>query len=468
MRSIIVFIMVLVIFSCDSTRNKENKINKLVINGIIENYSNEFILITSPEYIGKRSYSTQINDTGYFHTSFPVGHYHDILLKFDDQFVTLLNKPKDSVFIHYINKDSIVFSGNNAETIRDLQQLKSIFIEDFKDSDIISKEKKLSADKFKEYVYSFSKNAESEIQKYSQTINATEDAQRWIKTFMICQLTDELFEYGFHNRNAISKDYFNYIKEYPINPDKASICSEFYMDYANNYLGYKVNTNDKYRKLTMLYRNQKYYNALDRHLELVSKDNTKNFMSELLVTQYFARVLKDNYQIVDSLIPRYTKIVDNKKLKTQLKNELTSLKLAQNESRTLEQLSKEKFVGNIFKQIIHKHSGEVLYIDFWSPMCSPCIKQFSHANRLHESLKGKNISFVYLCFHSDSTRWKNMRKKHQLKGTHFLLNRQQVDFIKSYFEFSGIPRYMIVNKEGEIVDEDAPRPNSNYIYTQLK
>ncbi|MEX2336187.1 MAG: hypothetical protein WD555_02835 [Fulvivirga sp.] len=52
-------------------------------------------------------------------------------------------------------------------------------------------------------------------------------------------------------------------------------------------------------------------------------------------------------------------------------------------------------------------------------------------------------------------------------GHHILLDEDQYALLQSTFNFSGIPRYLIINKNGQIVDENAERPGSPNIRTTL-
>lgn len=111
--------------------------------------------------------------------------------------------------------------------------------------------------------------------------------------------------------------------------------------------------------------------------------------------------------------------------------------------------------------------GKVLYIDLWGVYCRPCIEEFRHMPAIRERYDGTGVSFVYLASPykrpDDEQKWKAALKKYQLKGHHILMDMEFYNGI--WDEVSGmdspflIPHYLLVDKNGEIVLPNAPRPS---------
>lgn len=123
--------------------------------------------------------------------------------------------------------------------------------------------------------------------------------------------------------------------------------------------------------------------------------------------------------------------------------------------------------------------GKVVYIDLWGTRCGPCIEQFKHIKALKEKYSGKDLVFLYLkspYSFDDSKEWKSMIYKYNLSGMNVSMSigfytehywKKYSNFYKEDRLF-GIPTYLIVNKKGEIVDYDAPRPGSGHaLYEKL-
>jgi thiol-disulfide isomerase/thioredoxin len=123
--------------------------------------------------------------------------------------------------------------------------------------------------------------------------------------------------------------------------------------------------------------------------------------------------------------------------------------------------------ADLLDKIVEQNKGNVIYIDIWATWCSPCKEQIPHSQRMHEMLKGEKVSFVYLCCSSEEETWKKVITQYQMNGEHILLNEEQYEYIKTKFSISGIPRYILIDKTGEIINPDAPRPDSDEILNEI-
>ena len=106
--------------------------------------------------------------------------------------------------------------------------------------------------------------------------------------------------------------------------------------------------------------------------------------------------------------------------------------------------------------------GKQIYIDIWSTSCGPCKKEFEYNEKLKETLKNKDVEILYISLDSDQNkdRWENMIKYYNLKGNHIRANEKlETDLERELGKF-GIPRYLIIDKQGNIINNDAPRPSN--------
>ena len=58
-------------------------------------------------------------------------------------------------------------------------------------------------------------------------------------------------------------------------------------------------------------------------------------------------------------------------------------------------------------------------------------------------------------------------KDNNLQGKSYLLTKDQSAILSEKFNLYGIPRYIIIDKNGNIVDENAKRPYSGALKTEL-
>ncbi len=71
-----------------------------------------------------------------------------------------------------------------------------------------------------------------------------------------------------------------------------------------------------------------------------------------------------------------------------------------------------------------------------------------------------DVVFVYLANRSGVIVWKRTIEERDIQGDHYLLTETQYSNMSKTFEFRGIPHYVLIDKKGNIIDKDAPRPSS--------
>lgn len=121
--------------------------------------------------------------------------------------------------------------------------------------------------------------------------------------------------------------------------------------------------------------------------------------------------------------------------------------------------------------------GKNVYVDVWATWCGPCIAEIPSLKKLEHDYAGKNIAFVSMSIdddrrHGDSwdqakANWKKMVADKDLGGIQiYAPNGWQTQFIRDY-KINGIPRFILIDTEGKIVDANAPRPSSEKIRVAL-
>jgi thiol-disulfide isomerase/thioredoxin len=112
--------------------------------------------------------------------------------------------------------------------------------------------------------------------------------------------------------------------------------------------------------------------------------------------------------------------------------------------------------------------GKIIYVDFWASWCAPCLRAMPYSKELKESLADEDIVFVYLAMNDTEAMWREKATKYQIVENNFLIrNSKSSEFISNY-KLNTIPRYMIFDKNGMIIHEDAPGPDAKEALEILK
>ncbi len=103
--------------------------------------------------------------------------------------------------------------------------------------------------------------------------------------------------------------------------------------------------------------------------------------------------------------------------------------------------------------------GKYIYIDIWATWCAPCRREMPYLKALEEKFKDAQIVFLGLSTDSDKSKWEAMVKEGQLTGVQLYLGPQSA-FQKAY-QIDGIPRFILLDKEGNIINNNMSRPSQD-------
>lgn len=104
--------------------------------------------------------------------------------------------------------------------------------------------------------------------------------------------------------------------------------------------------------------------------------------------------------------------------------------------------------------------GKYIYIDFWATWCKPCIKEIPDLVRLKEEYKGKNIEFVSISVDAGKDEWVDYVNKEKLEGLQYWVDEKNKKIYSTAFNINMIPRFVLIDDSGKIIDANAPRPSS--------
>ncbi len=119
----------------------------------------------------------------------------------------------------------------------------------------------------------------------------------------------------------------------------------------------------------------------------------------------------------------------------------------------------ENFDGSTTSLIDLK--GKYTYIDVWATWCRPCLGEIPALKKLEEEF-GDKMNFVSISVDKPEKHeaWKKMVADKELKGYQlFADNSWNSQFVQD-FGIDGIPRFILINPQGNVVKPDASRPSN--------
>lgn len=108
-------------------------------------------------------------------------------------------------------------------------------------------------------------------------------------------------------------------------------------------------------------------------------------------------------------------------------------------------------------------SGKYTYIDIWATWCGPCKAEIPFIKEMIANYEGKNIQVVSLSVDEEDAKdkWIKMVADKEMTWQQIRADKAWAsDFIQAY-AINSIPRFILLDPNGVVVDPNAPRPSSD-------
>ena len=107
-------------------------------------------------------------------------------------------------------------------------------------------------------------------------------------------------------------------------------------------------------------------------------------------------------------------------------------------------------------------------MDIWGTSCAACLSNLPFTKKLAKDLEGSAVDLIYVCVGSDRERWLAVSERFGVPSNgSYRLTGEQSRELSRLFRYNGIPRYVIFDREGEIVDHHAKQPSSSALKDEL-
>ena len=131
-------------------------------------------------------------------------------------------------------------------------------------------------------------------------------------------------------------------------------------------------------------------------------------------------------------------------------------------------LQDPEYVEMSFQEILDQYKGKVVYIDFWASWCGPCKKQMPYSSKIKQEFKGKEVVFLYISSDRNEKAWRNAVTALDIKGENYRASAKVWNEYNDLFDVKYIPRYVLIDKNGQVVNDNAKRPSDPAIITDIE
>ncbi len=110
--------------------------------------------------------------------------------------------------------------------------------------------------------------------------------------------------------------------------------------------------------------------------------------------------------------------------------------------------------------------GKIVYIDIWAVWCHPCVGEIPFLEKLKKEFKGKDIVFISIDLGDNIDRWKAFIKAKNMTALQLRAQTGKEEFFNQY-QVVSIPRFIIIGRDGTILDNNSIRPSNPNIVNYL-
>lgn len=412
--------------------------------------------------------SAIVDSAGQFQFEFDIAQAHEISLRYDKGTAHLFVQPADSLFIKFRAADfgqtrypPFRIWGNHADISQDILA--------YHQYNTLASFKPAPENKTTQaYLMTLKKRMaleDSVLSRFISQHHPTQTFKTWASQDIIYRNANYLVDFeAFHAMHRIPPSEVLYdTKLFPIqNPN--ALVSSWYSYHLWQY------TLDRYSRGDTLIQNlfkhqqlnEAYSAGLNKLLTLEAPSFSRDLMSYQILVALSERA-PDEFRRLMNQVGRY---VSSASLTAQLQTRAQQVEEEHTHPVSLFQPvsgAEKEVLGDWMTNLLSTHKGKVIYIDIWATWCGPCRSEVPYAIDLHQSLKGQPIEFVNLCLSSDREAWKQVIEKQKLVGSNYYFNKDQSELLLRKLNVAGFPTYLIIGKDGQVVDRQAPRPSSGSV-----
>lgn len=432
------------------TCKEEPKIDYALFSGKIENPVDKVITV----YDGREKVKEMaLREDGTFADTLRIesGYYR---LSHDKESASIYLSPGDSinVTLNFEEFDeSLTYSGNGAGNNNYLAR--KYLVEEKANFDVA----KIFALEENEFISKLDERKASKMKLLKEAKNVTKD-------FMA--LEEKNIEYDYLSNLQNYQSYHSYFaKKEDFMPSDNFMNLIETVDYNNEEDYNKLNS---YKRLTQNYYSNKISNS-DNPSEVFKTLNTKAFpdLKKDLANNLIYDISPNNTHN-EAYYNGLMNMSSDEKYKEKLKTKYDKVMKLAKGMPSPEFVKYENHKGG--KTSLEDLRGQYVYIDIWATWCGPCIREIPSLKEVEILFHDKNITFVSISIDKAEKHkeWVEMVEEKELGGIQLIAGKDwNSQFVQDY-AIEGIPRFILIDPDGNIVDADAPRPSDPKLIETFK
>jgi len=450
MKNLLLLLITISLFSC----NEEVKPTYVLFNGTIENNNANAVKIIGLDFEAELAISEN-------------GTFSDTLSIKNDGYYSM-RVGRESTPVYLIQGASVTVSLNITEFDESLKYTGDIASENnYLVAKYLLSEKEMAFDK----VYSlpeteFVEQAHKINSSYTNLLKSTEGIS---EEFLIKESKE--LEYAHINNLENYQEYHGYFTK-----NAEFVVSESYYDASKDF-----NFGD-----TTAYENSNAYKRLlESHYGRLANDLSSNEKLDIALA-YLKTVDQSftNGDTKDDLMFNYLRY--GMKANTALEEVFALYKNANQNTENLAKVTKNYNLlknltpGNVSPTFTYENhkggetsladlKGKIVYVDVWATWCGPCKREIPYLKEVEADYHGKNVAFVSISIDKkkDYDAWRAMVTDKELGGIQLFADKDWSSKFVTEYGIKGIPRFILIDGEGNIISSDAPRPSSADIRNTL-